>query len=92
VVDVHERVELPLALAANQWLWRSALGPVDDADRGAREHLEAGVAGADVVEREPEACGAQTSKALDDGRHAAAEALGHFDDQPPGRSRSARSP
>jgi len=33
VVDVHERVELPLALAANQWLWRSGLGPVDDADR-----------------------------------------------------------
>jgi len=42
VVDVHERVELARALAANQWLWRSGLGPVDDADR-AREHLEPGV-------------------------------------------------
>ena len=80
------------ALAANEWLWRSGLGPADDADRGARENLEAGVAGADVVERELEACGAQTSKALDDGRHAAGEALGHSDDHPPGRSRSARPP
>jgi hypothetical protein len=33
VVDVHERVELQRALAANQWLWHSGLRPVDDADR-----------------------------------------------------------
>jgi hypothetical protein len=83
VVDVHERVELPLSLAAHRWLWRSALGPVDDADRAlesiSRPELPAPTSSSASLRLAVRG----RRRLLDDGRHPAAEALARFDDYPP---------